>query len=30
MLDRRWTRMLKDIGVNRSDAMREAGKPFWK
>lgn len=23
-------RMLKDIGVNRLDAMREASKPFWK
>ena len=22
--------MLKDIGVSRSEAMREAGKPFWK
>lgn len=21
---------LKDIGVSRLDAMREAGKPFWK
>ncbi len=22
--------MLKDIGVNRFDAEREYGKPFWK
>ncbi|HSS65120.1 MAG TPA: DUF1127 domain-containing protein [Gammaproteobacteria bacterium] len=22
--------LLKDIGVSRADAMREAGKPFWK
>ncbi len=21
--------MLKDIGLTRSDALREAGKPFW-
>jgi uncharacterized protein YjiS (DUF1127 family) len=23
-------RMLKDIGLNRIDALREADKPFWK
>ncbi len=23
-------RLLKDIGLNRIDAMREADKPFWK
>jgi uncharacterized protein YjiS (DUF1127 family) len=23
-------RMLKDIGVSRSDAVREARKPFWQ
>ena len=23
-------RLLKDIGLNRIDALREAGKPFWK
>lgn len=22
--------LLKDIGVSRADAAREAGKPFWK
>lgn len=22
--------LLKDIGVNRSDALHEASKPFWK
>jgi uncharacterized protein YjiS (DUF1127 family) len=22
--------LLKDIGVSRAEAMREAGKPFWK
>ena len=22
--------MLKDIGLNRVDVMRETGKPFWK
>ncbi len=22
--------MLKDIGLNRSDVMRESAKPFWK
>jgi uncharacterized protein YjiS (DUF1127 family) len=21
---------LRDIGITRADAMREAGKPFWK
>jgi len=23
-------RMLRDIGVSRADAMREADKPFWR
>ena len=23
-------RMLRDIGINRIDALREADKPFWK
>lgn len=23
-------RMLRDIGISRVDALREAGKPFWK
>ena len=23
-------RMLKDIGVSRADAVREASKPFWQ
>jgi uncharacterized protein YjiS (DUF1127 family) len=23
-------RMLKDIGVTRADAEREAGRPFWR
>jgi uncharacterized protein YjiS (DUF1127 family) len=23
-------RLLKDIGLNRIDALRESGKPFWK
>jgi uncharacterized protein YjiS (DUF1127 family) len=23
-------RMLKDIGMNRIDAVREANKPFWR
>ncbi len=23
-------RMLKDIGLSRVDAVREAGKPFWR
>ena len=23
-------RMLKDIGLNRIDALREADKPFWR
>jgi uncharacterized protein YjiS (DUF1127 family) len=23
-------RLLKDIGINRIDALREANKPFWK
>jgi uncharacterized protein YjiS (DUF1127 family) len=23
-------RMLKDIGVSRADAEREAGRPFWQ
>lgn len=23
-------RMLRDIGVSRADAIREAGKPFWR
>jgi len=23
-------RLLTDIGLNRIDALREAGKPFWK
>jgi uncharacterized protein YjiS (DUF1127 family) len=23
-------RLLKDIGISRVDAEREAGKPFWK
>lgn len=22
--------LLKDIGVSRADALREAGKPFWR
>jgi uncharacterized protein YjiS (DUF1127 family) len=22
--------MLKDIGLNRADVSREAGKPFWR
>lgn len=22
--------LLKDIGISRADAAREAGKPFWK
>ncbi|MBX3577092.1 MAG: DUF1127 domain-containing protein [Rhizobiaceae bacterium] len=39
MLERRRTRLalmemsdaqLKDIGVSRSDAFGEAGRPFWK
>ncbi|MEX2616773.1 MAG: DUF1127 domain-containing protein [Alphaproteobacteria bacterium] len=24
------SRLLRDIGVNRMDAAREAAKPFWK
>lgn len=24
------TYQLKDIGINRSDALNEASKPFWK
>lgn len=23
-------RMLRDIGISRADAVREAGKPFWR
>ena len=23
-------RMLKDIGITRSDAIRESSKPFWR
>jgi len=23
-------RMLRDVGISRSDALREAEKPFWK
>ena len=23
-------RLLRDIGVDRIDALREAGKPFWR
>jgi uncharacterized protein YjiS (DUF1127 family) len=23
-------RMLKDVGISRADAVREAGKPFWR
>lgn len=23
-------RLLRDIGLDRLDAMREAGKPFWR
>jgi uncharacterized protein YjiS (DUF1127 family) len=23
-------RMLRDIGISRADALREAGKPFWQ
>ncbi len=23
-------RMLKDIGISRTDALREGGKPFWR
>lgn len=23
-------RMLRDIGINRLDALREASKPFWR
>jgi len=23
-------RMLQDIGISRVDALREAGKPFWR
>jgi len=29
-LERLDDRMLKDIGLNRIDALREADKPFWK
>ncbi|HEY5598554.1 MAG TPA: DUF1127 domain-containing protein [Kiloniellales bacterium] len=24
------TRMLRDIGLSRADALREAAKPFWR
>lgn len=24
------TRMLRDIGLRREDALREANKPFWR
>jgi uncharacterized protein YjiS (DUF1127 family) len=23
-------RMLKDVGISRSDAIRESSKPFWR
>ncbi|MGB5065659.1 MAG: DUF1127 domain-containing protein [Candidatus Competibacter sp.] len=23
-------RMLKDIGISRTDALREGSKPFWR
>lgn len=29
-LERLDDRMLKDIGLNRIDALRESNKPFWK